>query len=271
MNTLNTTAGASVNSLPVTCTASLSTFMKSQRAAMIRLMQAQGVELLAAVSDLMAPSSMATAIASLEEKWGYEHAYYTREDWRNDVGAANTLLGYWEWVQHNFESHDGAQGHCACGSPVEQASGATAPISCGTCSEPVAAVDGEVDDVLSSYTYYSFHIGSMSNDDLLAEADLREIPDDEDTSSGGLRSQLLEWYATSARAKADEAFENYDFSTDEFDGIVADCSGWTTCGYNEFSRSVYLIRQGNLDEPSVLRSFSCEATPLGVSAVSVSG
>ena len=36
------------------------------------------------------------------DTWG-EHPHYTREDWKQEVGDDNTLLGYWAWVEHELE------------------------------------------------------------------------------------------------------------------------------------------------------------------------
>lgn len=38
-----------------------------------------------------------------------EHPAHTRADWRAEVGAENTQLGYWDWVSHRVEEVDGAQ------------------------------------------------------------------------------------------------------------------------------------------------------------------
>jgi hypothetical protein len=32
-----------------------------------------------------------------------EHPQYLRRDWRHDVAEDNTLLGYWQWVEHQIE------------------------------------------------------------------------------------------------------------------------------------------------------------------------
>jgi hypothetical protein len=32
-----------------------------------------------------------------------EHPQYLRRDWRHDVAEDNTLLGYWQWVEHQLE------------------------------------------------------------------------------------------------------------------------------------------------------------------------
>jgi hypothetical protein len=34
----------------------------------------------------------------------HEHPDYSREDWRQEVADDNTLLGYWEWVDHQLEA-----------------------------------------------------------------------------------------------------------------------------------------------------------------------
>ncbi len=35
-----------------------------------------------------------------------EHPYFTREDWRSAVVEKETLLGYWDWVEHMIEGED---------------------------------------------------------------------------------------------------------------------------------------------------------------------
>lgn len=46
------------------------------------------------------------------DSWNYhqhgQHAYFPKEDWRDDVADDNTILGYQKWVEHNLESllHD---------------------------------------------------------------------------------------------------------------------------------------------------------------------
>ena len=40
----------------------------------------------------------------LEAKYGVEHPVYTREEWRDEVGNRDTILGYWDWVLHQVES-----------------------------------------------------------------------------------------------------------------------------------------------------------------------
>ena len=37
--------------------------------------------------------------------WEYADLDYPREDWKNDVAAGDTQLGYFDWVIHNIESH----------------------------------------------------------------------------------------------------------------------------------------------------------------------
>lgn len=53
------------------------------------------------------------AIANAENppagcEWNYhehgEHAFFKKEDWRNDVTNQDTILGYQNWVEHNIES-----------------------------------------------------------------------------------------------------------------------------------------------------------------------
>jgi hypothetical protein len=41
-----------------------------------------------------------------DEAFNAEHPGYTRWEWRNEVSHLNTLLGYWEWVQHQLECEE---------------------------------------------------------------------------------------------------------------------------------------------------------------------
>lgn len=36
--------------------------------------------------------------------FGDEHPDFPRDDWRYEVGNNDTVLGYWEWVEHQVES-----------------------------------------------------------------------------------------------------------------------------------------------------------------------
>lgn len=47
---------------------------------------------------------MADAIKRLQERHGDEHDEYPRSEWRIAVAGECTLLGYWEWVQHQIEA-----------------------------------------------------------------------------------------------------------------------------------------------------------------------
>ena len=53
-------------------------------------------------------------VKQLRDKYGpYGHPHYIGEDWLDDVSNGDTVLGYWEWVLHNVESHYGdACEHC---------------------------------------------------------------------------------------------------------------------------------------------------------------
>jgi hypothetical protein len=39
------------------------------------------------------------------DSWG-SHAIHTREDWRYEVAAGDTGLGYWEWLSHQLEQNE---------------------------------------------------------------------------------------------------------------------------------------------------------------------
>lgn len=82
-------------------------------------LDAQSILVEAALTGKTYGTDMARAVDELERKWGYQHEYYTREDWEDDVALGHTRLGYWEWVQHNSESWESENDdhyHCsACG------------------------------------------------------------------------------------------------------------------------------------------------------------
>lgn len=42
--------------------------------------------------------------AQLRIAFGDEHPDFPRDDWRYEVGNNDTVLGYWEWVEHQVES-----------------------------------------------------------------------------------------------------------------------------------------------------------------------
>jgi len=83
-----------------------------------------------------AQSPMRLNMATLEARWGHEHFWYARAEWRHDVGDDNTRLGYWEWVAHNIESHGGEKNHCCeCGCTLSEAGDARDPqdTKCAAC------------------------------------------------------------------------------------------------------------------------------------------
>jgi hypothetical protein len=49
------------------------------------------------------------AIAHRDSASHESHEEYTREEWKDDVQAGDTQLGYWDWVIHNLESHEEAE------------------------------------------------------------------------------------------------------------------------------------------------------------------
>lgn len=40
------------------------------------------------------------------DPWQHEHPDYPKSDWRHEVANDDTLLGYWEWVEHQIESYE---------------------------------------------------------------------------------------------------------------------------------------------------------------------
>lgn len=66
-------------------------------------------------------SPMEQAIEALQQRWGDEHGWYGRDEWREDVAQGNTKLGYWEWVQHAIEGNGDEEEHCSeCGKPLDE-------------------------------------------------------------------------------------------------------------------------------------------------------
>ncbi|KWU26341.1 hypothetical protein [Burkholderia cenocepacia] len=58
-------------------------------------------------------------VARLESQWVTEHPWYTRDQWRTDVGNHDTSSGYWEYVASGIESHGGEAAHNRAGEPLE--------------------------------------------------------------------------------------------------------------------------------------------------------
>lgn len=128
-----------------------------------------------ACSDLLSPKSapiiratvptetdqlgMLLAARDLEAKYGYEHPFYLREDWQVSVGLGDTKLGYWDWVQHTFESNEGADGHCSCGTPL---AGEGCDGKCSSCADPVSGDDKGIS--IADAIYQGFDFGQTVGD-----------------------------------------------------------------------------------------------------------
>ncbi|WP_087866414.1 hypothetical protein [Comamonas thiooxydans] len=58
------------------------------------------------------------SMAALKAKWGFEHPFYDRADWKYDYWQKKTDLSYWAWVQGKHVSNGGDGAHChTCGYP----------------------------------------------------------------------------------------------------------------------------------------------------------
>lgn len=73
--------------------------------------------------------------AALKAKWGYEHPFYDRADWKHDYWQMKTELSYWSWVLQKHEANGSAAEHCTtCGYPGN--TGDAGEFSCGNCNCP---------------------------------------------------------------------------------------------------------------------------------------
>jgi hypothetical protein len=111
-------------------------------------------------------SEMAQVIKDLEARWGNEHDWYTRADWQLDVSKGDTKLGYWEWVEHNIESHGGDEAHCdKCGEPAMD-DGEGYDGMCGNCAD--AAEDDRMQDI-AQQAYEDFDFQAELGEHITAE------------------------------------------------------------------------------------------------------
>lgn len=83
----------------------------------------------------------------LELRWGHEHGWYGRDEWREDVTRGITHLSYWMWVQQSIERNGGDEEHCSdCGKPLD---GESWDGKCGDCADRETAEDDLQDEAAS--------------------------------------------------------------------------------------------------------------------------
>ncbi|MEX3984289.1 hypothetical protein AB4Y45_35620 [Paraburkholderia sp. EG287A] len=189
-------------------------------------------------------AAMRQTMEDLEQRWGHEHGWYTREDWRIDVRDDNTRLGYWEWVAHNIESHGGEEEHCdSCGKELD---GDGWDGKCGDCAD-ANCVDNHCTEC-GEYT--------------------RECRCDESTE----QSQPGVGAANAASAErdtqaAEESYDAFDFQAVLGDNFrVAASNSWEPCTHlvggkivkRSFSRTVFIEDLEKPDEDTKKVRFSVE-------------
>ncbi|HDR9103396.1 TPA: hypothetical protein QDB04_000116 [Burkholderia vietnamiensis] len=163
-----------------------------------------------------AVDSMKKAVEEVEQQWGAEHPYYTREDWQNDVARGDTKLGYWEWVVHNIESRGGEDEHCECGNPLDDGEGYDG--KCGHCADVLYAAEVRRKDAkaateaLSNFDFRTV-LNIAGDPDGRAELTVTSLADWTENDGTWTKPVLVSW---STNALAGEG--KYDFSVDVFDG-----------------------------------------------------
>lgn len=224
------------------------------------------------VKDLFveAGDTMKEAIASLELRWGAEHEYYDREDWKQDVSAGDTKLGYWEWVQHNIESNGDEEAHCTkCGCP-DADNGEGENGLCGNCADAAyrgteeSADEGDVidiDDLAETLKLdlddAKFWVGLHYKVNFDAEPNARQVDwINRYREAHGLTPANSTTSSDADRAAADLAFEEYKFDEHLSVGGV---DGWeTSSGDSLWTRNVYLEDARKPNEPTRLVKFVAE-------------
>lgn len=251
-----------------------------------------------AAADLDQPATeptagaMQQAMAELEARWGHEHGYYARADWRQDVSEGNTRLGYWEWVQHAIEANDGEENHCSvCGRPLDDEDGmdgASTNGMCGNCANAVEdrevfAIEEVEPDLFQSVfpsalaEHSQLHSSIQDAREHIAEitdvatgAAARVIVPHDDSSDdrcGNCAPDQESSTIARNRAAADKAFEDYDFGPMY---SVADHDGWAWDGESILTKNVYLEADHRLpDEPTKKVVFHAEVCDGEVVAISV--
>lgn len=171
-------------------------------------------------------AEMRQAMENLEQRWGQEHGWYTREEWQVDVRDSHTRLGYWEWVVHQIECHGGEEEHCdQCGKELD---GEGWDGKCGNCAD-----ENCVDNHCTECGEYT-----------------REcVCDEQGTSTVSQPSTVA---TRSASELAEEAYELFDFRAalgDDF--TVEAANGWEHCtGQSAVERTVFVQDGRTPDEPT---------------------
>ena len=223
--------------------------------------------------------SMREAIAALESRWGVEHEYYDREDWKQDVSAGDTKLGYWEWVQHNIESHGDDEAHCTkCGCP-DADNGEGEDGLCGNCADAAFRENENADDDLIDIADLAetlkidlddakFWVGLHYKVNFDAEPNGSQVDWlNRYHESHGLTPANSTTSSDADRAAADLVFEEYKFG-EHFS--VGGVNGWETCsGDSLWTRNVYLEDSREPNEPTKLVKFTVEVNNGTVVNISV--
>lgn len=224
------------------------------------------------------PTEMQLTTAALEAKWGAEHAWYGRDEWREDVAQGNTTLGYWEWAQHSLEGNGGEENHCSkCGKPLNDGEGQEG--RCGECADQVESFEEYKEEAESLginfedvklwvQTHYktTFEAGSHDRrmDWLHAYRQFNGL-----TPSDAVARSLSAEQLT--RRAADDAFESYDFGEDV---TVAAHNGWSwgswAFGDTLLFKTVFLESKSQPEAPSSRVTFSVNVENGVVTDVQVS-
>lgn len=210
----------------------------------------------------------------LELRWGHEHSWYGRDEWREDVTRGITHLSYWMWVQQSIERNGGDEEHCSdCGKPLD---GESWDGKCGDCADREEAEDDLQDEAASlgiNLADAQFWVSRHFRKDFAA-APLDQRIDwlhsyrvhNGLTPEGSLEISRADVQAT--RQVADAAFEAYDFGENL---TVVDHEGWEWCsGDSILTKKVFLEDLQAPDEPSRLVKFVVNVVNGVVTDISVS-
>lgn len=222
--------------------------------------------------------TMADAVAKLEARWGEEHAWYGRTEWREDVAQGNTKLGYWEWVQHSIEGNGGDEAHCTeCGKPSDDG----LAWDNGRCSECAPAQAEPTADDAFSEEATSLGV-NLEDVKFWVTRHFKKVFDH------ATHEQRMDWLhlyreyngltpegsvlispadVLSSRTVADAAFEAYDFG-DHFE--VVDDNGWDWDGDSILTKAVFLSDLRTPDADSKRVYFRVELVDGKVAGTSVS-
>jgi hypothetical protein len=189
---------------------------------------------------------MEEAIEALQAKWGSEHGWYGRDEWREDVAQGSTKLGYWEWVQHAIEGNGDEEEHCSeCGKPLDD-DGYDG--KCGDCADK--------DDSMTEQQDEARYLGIDLSDVIfwVKQYFNQEFRDATAAQRGDWMHHyrqcngLAPDFSAANRSAADAAFEAYDFGEDV---TVAAHNGWYwTTGDSVMTKDVFLEDNDKPEAPS---------------------